>query len=206
MACIARKWRARWLRDIRTSALVLVLSGCANMYIDGNTKEIPVSQFTEPTRPVSVQVFFEFQTKGVPNVNVTALLKPAVVDQIGQSGLFSAVSEASEPGSGMLNITMNNVPLTEDAFTKGIAAGLTFGLAGSQVSDGYVCSAKFTPPSGRGEIVKSARHAIHSTIGAASPPPNSTKVADGKEAIFTVTRQVLSQVLYDLSRDPAFNP
>lgn len=203
---ITVKRRASWWRVIAASAFALSLAGCASVYVDGNTKEVPVSEFARPTQAAPVQVFFAFQTKGVANAKATEFLKPRVVGQIKESGLFSAVSDVAAPGAGTLSITLNNVPLSDDAFTKGFVTGLTFGLAGSQVSDGYVCTGKFTPPSGQGAVTKSARHAIHTTIGAASSPSNATKAAGLEDAIYTVTRQVLSQVLNDLSKDPAFKP
>jgi hypothetical protein len=100
---------------------------------------------------------------------------------------------------------LNNVALSDDAFSKGFVTGLTFGLAGSQVSDGYICTARFTPASGQGAVTKSARHAIHTVLGVAASPGNATKATNLEEAAHTMQRQVLSQVLNDLSRDPAFN-
>lgn len=195
-----------WWRTIATSLLALSLVGCASFYVDGNTKEVPVSEFNKPAQPARVQMFFEFQTKGVANVRGTAFLKPKAVSQVKESGLFSDVSEVSVPGAGTLSITLNNMPLSDDAFSKGFVTGLTFGLAGSQVSDGYVCTAKFTPSSGKDAVVKTARHAIHTTLGAASTPGNATKVDSIEDAVYTMTRQILSQVLNDLSKDPNFKP
>lgn len=197
---------ASWWRTIATCALALSLVGCANFYVDGNTKEIPVSEFKKPTQASPVQMFFEFQTKGVANTRATAFLKPKAVSQVKDSDLFSDVSDVSVPEAGTLSITLNNVPLSDDAFSKGFVTGLTFGLAGSQVSDGYVCTAKFTSASGKDAVVKTARHAIHTTVGAASAPGNATKADSNEDAVYTMTRQILSQVLNDLSKDPNFKP
>lgn len=195
---------ASWCRIAAGLALALLFTGCASVYVDGATKEVPAAQFTKPAKAAPVQVFFEFQTKGVANAQATALLKGKVMEQVKGSGLFDAVSEQASAGGGSLSVTLNNVPMTDDAFSKGFVTGLTFGLAGSQVSDGYVCTAKFTPASGQA-VTKSARHAIHTTLGAAAAPGNATKAAGMEDAAFTMQRQVLSQVLSDLSKDPAFN-
>ena len=53
-------------------------------------------------------------------------------------------------------------------------------------------------------MTKTARHAIHTTLGAAAAPGNATKAAGMEDAALTMQRQVLSQVLNDLSKDPAF--
>jgi hypothetical protein len=186
--------------------LAATLTGCASVYVDGSTPEVPRSQFTPPAHLEPVQVLFEFQTKGVANLKATELLKARAITQVQDSGLFKLASEQPAPGAGMLSISLNNVPMTDDAFTKGFVTGLTFGLAGSKVSDGYICTAKYSPANGDTPVVKSARHAIHTTMGTASAPGNATKADNPAEAAYTMLRQVLSQVLNDLSKDPNFKP
>jgi len=183
---------------------MLTLTGCANMYVDGNTREINTTSFRQPSPKKPVQFMFEFQTKGVANAHATKFLKDRVVDQIKNSGLFSEVSESPVSGNALLSLTINNVPVTDDAFSKGFVTGLTFGLAGSQVTDGYVCSVRYLGGDAGTPVVKQARHAIHTTIGAAAEPQNATKAANAEEAVTTMVRQVISNVLNDLSHDPAF--
>lgn len=200
---IFKNWLTRaglWLGVIATVAL----TGCASHYIDGATKEISSAQYkkTSPLHPV--QVMFEFQTKGVANAQATAQLKAGVLTQVKDSGVFSAVTETPVEGGAMLSIKLNNVPMTDDAFSKGFMTGLTFGLAGSQVSDGYVCTATYTGPAGSAPIVKQARHAIHTTMGAAATPGNATKAANLMEAVTVMERQIVSNVLNDVTNDANF--
>ena len=180
------------------------LTACANFYVDTNTREVDASQFTrrEPVHPV--QVLFEFQTKGVANANATALLKARVIEQVKASRLFSEVGESPAAGGALLGITLNNVPISDDAFSKGFVTGLTFGLAGSKVSDGYVCTARYSAGVGDSAIVKQARHAIHTTVGATAAPSDGIKAANIDEAVTLMTRQIVSNVLNDLTRDAAF--
>lgn len=198
--------RAGLLRFARILCLAgaAALTGCASVYVDSNTKEVAAAQFKKPDAPKPVQLVFEFQTKGAPNAAVTKLLKAQVVEQVKGSGLFSQVDEAPVAGGALMSITLNNVPLSDDAFTKGFVTGLTFGLAGSQVSDGYVCTVKFLTPGQPQALTKMARHAIHTTIGASSAPPNGIKAASFEAAARTMTQQVVSTVLNDLSQDAAF--
>jgi hypothetical protein len=196
-----------WAALARRSLVLLAASllvGCANFYVDGNTKEVDASVYKrrDPVHPV--QVLFEFQTKGVANANATGLLKARVLEQIKASGLFSEVGEAPAAGGALLGITLNNVPLSDDAFSKGFVTGLTFGLAGSQVSDGYVCTLRYSPAAGAAPIVRQARHAIHTTIGATAAPGNATKADSIDAAVTAMTRQVVSAALNDLTLDPNF--
>ena len=82
--------------------------------------------------------------------------------------------------------------------------GLTFGLAGSKVTDGYVCQVSYSRGAGTAPIVKQARHAIHTTLGASAAPGNAVKADSPDAAVTLMTRQVISQALRDLALDAAF--
>jgi hypothetical protein len=198
----------RWVKKVAgwvvLTALV-ALTGCANMYVDGTTREIASSSFKVPDPLHPVQMLFEFQTKGAPNARATEFLKTRVTDQVKASGLFSSVTDSPVPGGALLSITLDNVPLTDDVFVKGFVTGLTFGLAGSKVSDGYVCTVRYSNGASTQPIVKQARHAIHTTIGATSVPQNVTKAENATAAVTLMTTQILSNALNDLSYDVAFN-
>ncbi len=186
---------------LATSAL---LGGCASVYLDGTTKEVPATQFKRPASPAPVQVLFDFQTKGVANAQATAFLRDRVIAQVKSSGMFSEVGSNAVANGALLSITLNNVPLTDNAFSKGFVTGLTFGLAGSQVSDGYVCTASYRSGNDTAAITKQARHAIHTTMGAAATPGNATKMPDAKQAVYQMTTDIVSNVLNDLSQDANF--
>lgn len=193
------------LFGILAAGLLLAnMTGCASFYLDTATREIPVDAYKKPAAPRPVQVVFEFQTKGVANATATKYLSAQVVEQIQGSGLFSEVRDTPVADGALLNVVLNNVPLTDDAFSKGFVTGLTFGLAGSQVSDGYVCTIKYLPSPQDATINKTARHAIHTVMGAKEGPNNGTKVESLEVAVKTMTRQIVSTALDDLSRDPAF--
>jgi len=193
-----------WLRRLLGLLMLAALTGCANFYVDGQTKEADASQYRKPATAHAVQVLFEFQSKGVANARATELLKSRVLEQIKTSGVFEDVSEAPVAGGALLNVTLNNVPLTDNAFSKGFATGLTFGLVGSQVSDGYVCTASYTPPGAAASITKQARHAIHTTMGASAAPGNAVKAASINDAVNTMTRQVVSTVIAEVTQDADF--
>ena len=184
--------------------LALSLTGCASVYVDTATKEIPVAAYKKPATPKPVQLVFEFQTKGVANATATKFLSAQVIDQIGNSGLFLGVKDTPVADGALLSVVLDNVPLTDNAFGKGFVTGLTFGLAGSQVTDGYVCTVKYLPTSQAPVIVKTARHAIHTVLGAKEEPANGTKMENLEMAAKVMTRQIISTALDELSRDAGF--
>jgi hypothetical protein len=181
-----------------------LLTGCANVYVDGNTHEVPLAAMARPAEPRPVQLVVDFQTRGVTNARATAQTKAMIADSVRSTGLFSEVRDTPVEGAGLLSVTINNVPLTDDAAAKGFIAGLTFGAAGQQVTDGYVCTVSYLAPGQSRPIVKTARHAIHTTVGAAPPPPNAWKAPSVLEAVRTMVRQVMSVTLNDLSHDAEF--
>jgi len=196
-----------WARRARlTAGLVLVaaLTGCASFYVDSATKEVPAAQYRKTAQPQPVQVLFEFQSKGVTNARATEMLRARVVEQISNSGLFTAVVDTPTATGATLSIVLDNVPLTDDVFSKGFVTGLTFGLAGSKVSDGYVCTASYRSGPDVQPIVKKARHAIHTTLGATSEPGNAIKADSITDALTKMTRQIVSNVLNDVSQDATF--
>ena len=196
--------RIRLLGAMAAAAFALALTGCATHYVDGATKDVEVAEFKKPAAPAPVQMLFEFETKGVANARATEYLKKQVTDQVGTSGLFTAVSDTPAPNGALLGVTINNVPLQDDAFSKGFTTGLTFGLAGSQVSDGYICTMKYSAP-GKEPVVKTVRHAIHTTVGNAKTPGNAKEAKDIIDALNIMVRQIVANGLNDLSHDPAFN-
>lgn len=193
-----------WLRGSVGVLLVAVLTGCANFYVDSNTKDVETSQFRKTEPPHPVQLLFEFQTKGVANATATALLRPRVFETVKATAVFTDVVETPVVEGALLSISLNNVQLTDDAYSKGFVTGLTLGLAGSQVSDGYVCTINYLPPGAPTPISRKARHAIHTTIGASAAPANGVQAASAEEAIHTVTRQVVSNALSSVTQAPEF--
>ena len=193
-------------RRICVLALAGSLTACISIapYVDNGMPEVPTSQFKKTDPQHAVQVLFEFQSKGVANAKVTATLKQQVLDQVKASGVFSNVDAAPVEGGALLSIVLNNVPITDNAAAKGFGTGLTFGLVGSEVVDGYICTATYSAGPGATPVVKTERHAIRSTIGNASAPANATKVSSLTEAVNVMSHQVLSHVLDGVTHDPEF--
>lgn len=182
------------------------MTGCMSIkpYVGGGVRDVPAAEYVKPNPPHAVQVLFSFQTKGVDNARVTAALKARVIDQISASHVFDAVSEAPVAGGALLTVSINNVALDDSAYSKGFATGLTLGLAGSVAGDGYIATAKYTPPPPAGTITRQVRHSILTTIGNHDAPAGAAPAATMDEAVSTMLHQLISNVLNDVSHDPAF--
>lgn len=197
-----------WLKRSALIATVVssaVLSGCASFYVDNGLKQADTTPVVKPATAKPVQLFFSFKTKGQPNGQATQYLQGQVTDLVKQSGLFSELRDAAAPGVGTLQITINNEPLTQDAAAKGFVTGLTLGLAGSTVGDGYRCDLSYKASDNAPELQAQANHAIYTSIGnSGGPDAAATKMANGDEAIHTMVRQAVKALLVKLSTNPQF--
>src|SRR5204863_6648256 len=110
-------------------------------------------------------------------------------------GLFSSVVSAGGENADQLNINMNNVGDIGAAVGKGIGTGLTLGLAGSMVTDGYDFTATFQRP-GVAPVKKQYKHALHTTIGNKSGPEGLTPMTP-TEAFDQVVKELVMKLLKD---------
>jgi hypothetical protein len=186
-------------------ALFAVLSsGCATMFVDTGLKDVAASEYTQPPQVKPVQMLFNFQTKGAGNARATKFLAEEVNATVKASGLFSEIGSQPVAGGALISVTINNVPVTDNAFSKGFATGLTFGLAGNTVTDGYICVVDYTAAPGMPMLEAKTRHAIHTNIGAKKAPANGVRAKSPEEAVKTMTRQIVGNALKQLSNDPEF--
>ena len=197
------------LQRLRAAASLLVLlclafglTGCLSMksYVDPALPVVVKADLPAVNTPAPVQILFEFRTKGNVNAAATAEIKPRVVAAVAESGLFATINDATHEG-GVLNVVIDNVPLTDNAAAKGFGTGLTLGLAGSMVTDGYVCTATYTR-NGTATAV-TVRHALHSTIGNHAGPANLQPM-EPQAAIHKVMDQLVWNSLKQLADQHAF--
>jgi len=182
-------------------ALTASLSGCISMnsYIDPALPTLRSEDLRANRTPQPDQVHFEFRTKGAPNARATEFAKPIVFDTVRSTSLFSNVAEAPVAGGRTLTLVIDNVPVTQDAASKGFATGLTLGLAGNTVTDGYLCTATYTAP---GAMPKKSeiKHALHTTIGNAEGPKGLTPMKMDK-ALPVVVKQLTLNALQKVRKD-----
>jgi len=92
-------------------------------------------------------------------------LKKAVDSVFDKAGI--AISEDGSADT-TIKISVENVADMGDAAAKGFGTGLTLGLAGSTVTDGY--EFKISMSGANGTVEKNYSHALHSTVGNKKAP------------------------------------
>ncbi len=194
-------------RIVRSLAIALIacfaLSGClsVNSFVDKGQPTLTRNDFPAPAHAKPVQLLFEFRQKGAPNARGTTEVRPMITTVATESGLFATVSQTPVEGGGVLTVRIDNVPLTDNIEAKGFGTGLTLGMVGSIVTDGYVCSATYVAD---GKTTQAdLKHAIYSTIGNHAPPPGLTAMTP-KDAANLAMSQIMWNLLKQLSDKHAF--
>ena len=183
--------------------LGILASGCLSTrsYVDPALGHLAYADLTAANAPRPVQLVVEFQTRGKKNLAATSSTYDRVSTVLRGSGLFSAVQSTGSPDSDRLEILMNNVGDIGKAVSKGIGTGLTLGLVGSMVTDGYEFTATYTAP-GKPPVTKTYQHALHTTVGNKQGPPG-LKPMSTNEAFDQVVEDLVLHLLRDLEKDGA---
>ena len=184
---------------------MILLGGCVSLkaHVDPALGYVAETEKAQIENPRPVQLVFEFQSKGAANARATKEMSDLVFRVVSESDLFSEVTKDPVEGGALLSITINNIP-QENAGAKGVATGLTLGLAGSTVSDFYEGQARFVAGSNAPEIGSEKQHAIHSVIGAGSSPEGMVPSANIQEAAETMTEQLVQHLVNELALQPEF--
>lgn len=192
------------IRNLITVALIgFSLTGCLSMksYVDPALPKVQYADLKPVENKHPVQLFYEFKSKDSLNAAATKQTQAMAVDVLQKSSLFSQVNTAPATSDYKLFLSIDNEPITKDAASKGVAVGLTFGLAGNMVTDGYFCKVTYQAP-GKQPINKEYQHALHTTIGNADGPPGLQPYKP-MDAIQKIIEELTLNALNDLDKEGA---
>ncbi len=180
----------------------------AGAYVDNALGDVSAAQWAKVASPQPVQLLFEFETNGAPNPRATKFLADKVTETVKSSGLFSQVLDAPAANGALLHVVINDVADSDaraHAEGKGFVTGLSLGLVGSTIAETYECKVEFAAGPSSDKIAKTARHKLYTQLGlTAQAPANATKVANTREAIYTIARQCVANPLNAVAQEPAF--
>ncbi|MBI1771771.1 MAG: hypothetical protein HYR68_05405 [Burkholderiales bacterium] len=208
----ARNNFSRLTLTLGVVGVTLLGSGCVSVkqYVDPALPKVEFAdllKYPQQQEKKPVQLVFEFRTKGAINATAADFVRPMVINTLQQSKMFSEVRSGPQANAAdKLFITIDNIVVDKDAFSKGFTTGLTFGLAGTMVTDGYIMNASYVSP-GKDEIKHSYKHAIHTTVGNADGPKGLQAVPTEPkgEAIRRVTEGLLLNLLNDMQKNAELN-
>ncbi len=181
-------------------AVSMLVSGCLSTkhYVDPTLPKIAIADLQQPAAKQPVQLVFEFQTNGTTNAKATEYVRPIVLDAMKKSNLFSDVLVAPATADRKLFVIINNLSNMDDAKARGFTTGLTFGLSGTMVTDGYQLTATDVTPA-KTEVKHSYKHALYTTVGNADGPAGLQAVPR-EEAVHQIMEGLTLNLLNDMSK------
>lgn len=180
-----------------------ILTGCANFYVSNKLEHVEHEKISKPATPQPVQLFFQFETEDELNLVVTNSLYTKVQEEVVQSGLFSEVKSIGDKETPALQISINNFALNS-AKARGFLVGVTFGVAGSTVGDGFMCKLKYVKRGDTAPVEAATQHAIFTSLGLIHGRPVAKQVSTAAIAEDLMTRQCVKKLLLDLAKTPEF--
>jgi hypothetical protein len=145
------------------TSVAISVSGCisTSSYVDPIYKETTYDSIVRLSDPYRIKIIVEFQRNGKHLPKADNELKGHVERVVRASGFFLPTLEGA---IGQLKIVVNNHADMGEAAAKGFGTGLTFGLAGSMVTDFYEMKATLSQKD-RVITEEKYKHAIHTTVG-----------------------------------------
>lgn len=180
-------------------AVALVMQGCitTKSYVDPAFPKVGLSEVKSLEGAAQPLVLdFQFLRNGTAMPKITQAVRPNVETILADTGYFAPILTSKEASEQQLTIKLDNVGDIKEAKNKGFATGLTFGLAGNTVTDGYIFSASFLK-TGKNPFEKTYNHAIVSTVGNAKGPEGQTPLKT-TEAFDVVLQELLLNLVNDL--------
>lgn len=185
------------------ATMIAAPASAAKFYVSNQLGWVKPEDKVHVATPQAVQLVIDFQTDGVSNAKAIKEVKPIIIKYVQQSTLFSTVSDAPVPSGALLTVRFNNI-VDKGAAGKGFKAGLTFGLAATQVADNYDVDLALVPATGRDAMRTSLKHAIIMTMGKGSDPTIGTEFKKPKEAVDAMVGQSVEQGVFALARQDGF--
>lgn len=178
-------------------SLCVPLSACVSSrsFVDTSYPKLGYEQLKKTPEPLQLKLYTEFQRNGEHLSRADQALYREAEMVLRSSGLI--VPLANE-GAGDIKVTVNNIVDLAEARAKGVGIGLTFGAAGSVVTDAYEMSVLIKA---NGKVVERTgiKHALHSAIGNTSLP-EGVETMPANVAFGRVVEQMLLRTLQDMQQ------
>lgn len=176
--------------------VALALTGCIapQSYVDPAFGKAAYTDITKVDQQYNVKVDIEFQRNGVAYPGANQEVRHHVERTLKATGVILPTPENSKIA---IKVTMNNIADMDDAFAKGFGAGLTFGAAGTVVSDFYEIKIEYTDASGS-VTAKNYKHALHTAIGNTDAPVENVKPTDPAIAVGVIVEQIMLNFVKDM--------
>lgn len=183
--------------NIRTTLILtlpLIFAACVkpHTYISPDYRKHSSSSLSIPARPHNVRLETEFLHNGKPAEAANRRFAAEAADILNGSSVVRTADNAP----AVIKLTAATDSQRGKAAAKGLATGLTFGLAGNRFDDNYRFECSYND--GNTAHSKTYNHAVTTVIGNKQAPQGTPVKA--KTAFADVTAQIVTNCLVDLQQ------
>jgi hypothetical protein len=187
------------------SLTLLALQGCFALhasYVDPQFHHASYGDLQRSPAPYVMAVEVQFERNGQLKPAAVAEVRSDIERTLRSSGIVVPY-EGRGAADGQITVTLNNVTNMTADMAKGFGTGLTWGLVGSTVTDGYIMTCTLTQADATtgGEY----KHAILTTQGIKGAPDGMTKVSL-PAAVNQVIDDMVLNFLADMQRQQRLLP
>ncbi|MGH1373282.1 MAG: hypothetical protein ACRBBW_14670 [Cellvibrionaceae bacterium] len=178
------------------AVISLVMTGCISpkSYVDPSFSKATYDDVKPVNNKYITEIVVEFQRNGKLYERVNPEVRSHVERTLRATGIITPAAENTDIS---VKVTVNNVADITEAAAKGFGTGLTFGAAGSLVTDYYEITIEYDDGKG-GQLIENYKHALHTTIGNADAPFDNTLPTTPADAFGTVVEQTLLNFVKDM--------
>ena len=180
------------------AACILTLSGCitSKSYVDPSFAKATYNDVKPVTQKYDSNIIVEFQRNGEAFTAANNEVRGHVERTLRATGVINPTTEGSNIS---IKVIVNNIADIGSAAAKGFGTGLTFGAAGSLVTDYYEATVVYTDADNN-TVSKSYKHALHTTVGNHDAPFENVMPTTPAAAFGTVVEQVLLNFITDMQK------
>lgn len=189
-----------FFRRLSLLVFVYMLAACTSTrsFVDPTFPKMSYDDIQKSQSVKKLKLTVEFQRNGERFEKAEPLLKDSTERVLRASGLVLPDAQGTD---GTIHVVVNNLADIGGAVGKGIGTGLTFGLAGSTVTDAYEMQLNITA-GGKTFTRSDVKHALHTAIGR-TQTPDGLETMPSNVAFERVLEQMLLRVLKEYQSSEA---
>lgn len=174
----------------------LCMTGCISpkTYVDPSFSKATYEDVSSVNEKYKTQIMVEFQRNGEAFEKANQEVRGHVERTLRATGIISPAEQGADIS---VKVVINNIADISEAVAKGFGTGLTFGAAGSLVTDYYEITIDFDDGNGA-KRTESYKHALHTTIGNKGAPFDNVEPTTPADAFGTVVEQTLLNFIKDM--------
>lgn len=173
------------------------LVGCSTpkSFVDPSVPKVSYDDIKKRAEPLKLKLLAEFQRNGEHLTKVDSTLRDSTERVLRGTGVIVATND--QP-IGEIRVVCNNIADMASARAKGFGTGLTFGLAGSTITDAYELTISITV-NGKTVTRSAIKDSIFTIIGRGNVPEGVESLPPNV-AFERVLEQMILRSLQDMQK------